>query len=109
MLAASAVVLVACGSGDSQGGSPGPERVSVTIKGDSVTPHAKPIEASVGQPIVLDVTSDRAAELHVHSSPEHEFEVAPGHNSYRFTLEQPGVVDVEEHQTEDLVLRITVK
>jgi len=84
-------------------------RVPVTIKGDTVTPQSKQLDVSVGQPIVLDVTSNRNGELHVHSSPEHEFEVAPGHSTYQFTLKQPGVVDVEEHVSEDLVLRITVK
>jgi hypothetical protein len=103
--------LTACGSGssDGQGRAHSAVRVPVTIEGDSVTPQSKPINVSVGQPIELDVTSDRNGELHVHSSPEHEFEVAPGHSTYRFTLKQPGVVDVEEHVSDDLVLRITVK
>jgi hypothetical protein len=104
-----ALALTGCGSSDTSGGSRSTVRVLVTIKNDSVTPQAKPIQVSIDQPIVLDVTSNRNGELHVHSSPEHEFEVAPGHSTYRFTLNQPGVVDVEEHMSDDLVLRITVK
>ena len=105
-----AFALAGCGSGsDGSSGSHTPEHVKVTIKGDSVTPQSKAINASVGQPIVLDVTSNRNGELHVHSSPEHEFEVAPGHSKYTFTLQQPGLVDVEEHVSNVLVLRITVQ
>lgn len=84
------------------------KKVAVTVKGSTVSPTAEPITVSVGQPVELDVTADRAGELHVHSSPEHEFPFQPGKSTFRFTLNQPGTVIVEEHVSGDLVLKILV-
>ena len=85
------------------------KKVAVTVMGNDVTPSAKPMTISVGQPVELDVTADRAGQLHVHSSPEHEFSFQPGTSTFRFTLNQPGTVIVEEHESGDLVLKILVK
>jgi plastocyanin len=85
------------------------KRIAVTVKGDQVTPAAEPITISVGQKVELDVTSDRDGVLHVHSSPEHEFDFKPGKSTFSFTLDQPGTVIVEEHVTDALVLKILVR
>ena len=61
------------------------------------------IDASTGEPVTLRITSDRAAELHVHALPEQEIEVAKGESTVEITVENPGLVDVEER-----VLRIPV-
>jgi len=116
---APAVALVGCspssGSSDhstsasGESGSKATKKIAVTVNGDTVTPAAEPVTVAVGQPVELDVTSDRDGELHVHSSPEHEFEFKPGKSSFRFTLDQPGTVVVEEHVTDALVLKILVK
>jgi plastocyanin len=84
-------------------------KVDVTVKGDSVTPAAKAMTIAVGDTVELDVEADRSGELHVHSTPEHEFEFDAGTSTFKFTLDQPGTVDVEEHVSESLVLRILVK
>jgi len=53
----------------------------------------------VGQPIVFEVDSDAADQLHVHSHPEHEFTVEPKPGqSFQFTFDVPGNVDVELHE-----------
>ena len=118
-VAALAVAVTGCstssGSSDhstsasGQSGSKSTKKIAVTVDGDTVTPAAEPVTISVGQPVELDVTSDRDGELHVHSSPEHEFEFKPGKSTFRFTLDQPGTVDVEEHVSDALVLKILVK
>lgn len=122
VLSAIVLLLAGCGGEDASpsdsGSSPGAsasatntsaEVIDVTIKGDEVTPVAEKVNVGLGQPVKLKVTSDRAAELHVHSDPEHEFEVKPGKHTYAFTLDTPGVVDVEEHESDSLVLRIVVE
>ncbi len=49
--------------------------VDITISGGNVTPTNAEFKAKVGQPIRLRVNSDAADELHVHSVPDHTFQV----------------------------------
>ncbi|WP_308205943.1 hypothetical protein, partial [Mycolicibacterium gadium] len=51
--------------------------VEITIAKGAVTPTNATLSAKVNQPITLRVTSDADDELHVHSTPDHEFEVKP--------------------------------
>ena len=80
----------------------------ITIGPDSVTPIAEQLDLAVDAPLILDITSSRAAELHVHSSPEQEIEVKPGHKTVELTFDKPGTVDVEEHESGSLILRVLV-
>ena len=103
------------GSGDGAGSSPGGSGgtaastdVAVTVDGDTVSPTNKQLEIGVGDTVTLHVTADRAGELHVHSSPEQELEFEKGETDLPITLDKPGSVDVEEHASEALVLRILV-
>ncbi len=83
--------------------------VEVTIEGDTVSPMAEAVELGVGEPLVLDVTSDRTGELHVHSNPEQSYTVEPGSQTFEIVLYKPGQVDIEEHGSHALVLRVLVK
>jgi plastocyanin len=83
--------------------------VEVTIKGDSVTPVAQSVEVGVGEPVVLDITSDRAGELHAHSVPEQTVQVKEGRQTVEMTFERPGQVDIEEHGAHALVVRVLVR
>ena len=84
--------------------------VDVMIKGGNVTPTNEQLEAAVNQPIILRVDSDVADELHVHSNPEHTFKVEakPG-QSFQFTVNVPGKVDVEMHQLKKTIATIAVQ
>jgi sporulation-control protein spo0M len=89
-----------------------PERliVDVTIKGGQVTPTNEQLQAKVGDPIVVHVDSDAADQLHVHSNPEHTFNVEPkSGQSFQFTVAVPGKVDVELHQLNRTIASITVQ
>lgn len=89
---------------------PTPLVIDIVIEGGDVTPTNVAREAAVGQPIELRVDSDSADELHVHSTPEHTFDVGVGPDqSYRFTVEMPGRVDVELHQLHKTVATIQVR
>jgi hypothetical protein len=131
-LTATALLLAACGgsngSGDAAGSSAAapamtgapqmsdqqapPERVivDVTIKAGQVTPTNEQLQAKVGDPIVVRVDSDAADQLHVHSNPEHTFDVEPkSGQSFQFTVAVPGKVDVDLHQLNRTIATITVQ
>jgi hypothetical protein len=131
LLAVAAAVLVAagCGTSDNQytppvpPESPGnpsqlpdqqapPDRLTirVSIAGDQVNPVNEQLQGTIGQPIVIEVSSDVADELHVHSTPEHTFKVEPkSGQSFQFTVDVPGTVDVELHKLNKTIATIQVR
>jgi plastocyanin len=84
--------------------------VDITISNGAVTPANAEFEAKVGQPITFRVTSDAADELHVHSVPDHEFEVAAKPDqTFQFSVDVPGQVEVELHKLDRTVATIQVQ
>ena len=81
----------------------------MTIRGGSVEPLAQSLKAEVGETVTLGITSDRAGELHVHSTPEQYEEFGAGRSKVEMTFDKPGAVDVEEHESGALVLRVLVQ
>jgi hypothetical protein len=84
--------------------------VGITIAGGTVTPTNATLQAKLDEPITLRVDSDVADELHVHSVPDHEFEVrvATG-QSFEFTVDVPGSVAIELHHLNRTVATIQVR
>jgi hypothetical protein len=83
--------------------------IDVTIAGGTVTPTNAQAQAVAGRPIVLAVSSDVVDELHVHSVPEHTFDVdARPDQQFEFTVDVPGRVDVELHDLHRTVVTIEV-
>jgi plastocyanin len=102
-------LLAGCGGDDgSADGKAASTDVDVTVDGDTISPTNEQLEIAVGDTVTLHVTADRSGELHVHSSPEQELEFEKGETDLPITLDKPGAVDVEEHASETLVLRILV-
>jgi hypothetical protein len=85
------------------------DAIAVEIKGDEVEPRGKRVKVGVGEEITLHVESDRPAELHVHSSPEQTLKAPKGETMLTLTVDTPGVVDVEEHDTGIVVLQLEVR
>ncbi|MBV9513816.1 MAG: hypothetical protein JO280_07230 [Mycobacteriaceae bacterium] len=82
----------------------------VTIANGQVTPTNATWQGKVGQPVTVRVTSDAADELHVHSSPDHEFEVAAAPNqTFTFTVDVPGSVEIELHKLDKTVATLQVQ
>jgi heme/copper-type cytochrome/quinol oxidase subunit 2 len=100
---------VACGGSTNQ--PPAAAVVlDVTIAKGQVTPTNATLGAKVGQPITLRVTSDATDELHVHSSPDHKFQVAAAPNqTFQFTVDVPGNVEVELHHLDRTIATIQVQ
>jgi type IV secretory pathway VirB10-like protein len=83
--------------------------LEVEVEGDEVKPVAEQIDLAVGQRLTITVQSNRAGELHVHSDPEHTFEFGAGTETFRLTVDTPGSVDIEEHESDALVARLLVR
>lgn len=103
--------LVACGGAPKSGQPSGPGLVvNVTIAKGQVTPSNATLQAKVSQPITLHVTSDAVDELHVHSVPDHKFQVAAAANqTFQFSVDVPGNVDVELHHLDRTIATIQVR
>ncbi len=93
------------GAADSAGGtgsgSEQPATISIVEKDGSITPDdGHVIDVDKGQDVQLVVTTDAADEIHVHSIPEHEFEVEAGADSEKlpeFSIDTPGRFIIESH------------
>lgn len=84
--------------------------IDVVIEAGQVTPTNQQLRASVNEPIVVRVASDATDELHVHSTPEHTFAVGIGPaQTFQFTVEVPGRVDVELHTLHKTIATIQVQ
>jgi hypothetical protein len=105
------LALVSCGSAPKSGQPPGAGLVvNVTIAKGQVTPSNATLQAKVSQPITLHVNSDAVDELHVHSVPDHKFPVAVAANqTFQFTVDVPGNVDVELHHLDRTIATIQVR
>jgi hypothetical protein len=110
--------LTACGGGDdadppatTQSSSNEGDSVAVTVtrEGDSFTPNGERVELSVDQTLVLTVTADEAGEMHVHSTPEQEIAYEAGTSEHEITIDRPGVVEVESHEPDTVVLQLEVR
>ena len=101
--------LVACGGSTNQ--PPAAAVVlDVTIARGQVTPTTATLGAKVGRPITVRVTSDAIDELHVHSSPDHKFQVAAAPNqTFQFKVDVPGTVEVELHHLDRTIATIQVQ
>lgn len=122
-LAAVAVTLAtlslatACGdeekpesSGGSSGGATKAKVIDVTFDGDTVTPNGERVEVAAGQDVELDVTADAPGEIHVHSSPEQELEYGAGESTLTIKgIDQPGIVEVESHALEQVIVQLEVR
>jgi hypothetical protein len=80
----------------------------IRIRGDQVMPSAKRVDLGTGERLLVTVRSDRAGELHVHSSPEQELAFSKGTSVVDIVVETPGIVEVEEHESGAVILRLYV-
>jgi hypothetical protein len=108
--------LTACGSDGTSTSSSNPsaststvQKLAITVKGGSVSPTNKRVEVAVDKPLTLTITADAPGELHLHSSPEQHIEFTAGTTTKTVTLKVPGVVELEDHATDQLIAQLEVK
>ena len=87
-----------------------PLTIPITIAGGKVTPNGEKVTAALGQPVVLQVTSDEADEIHAHTGGDgYELEVPAGQpTTGTFTPSQPGSFEVESHHLEKVIVVLNV-
>lgn len=111
------VSLTGCAGGPNAGSSPTTTpstqshkgvSLDLTVKGDSITPNGERLAVGTGEPVTLHVRADRSGGFHVHSTPEQQLEFHKGRTTIRFSVDKPGLVDVEEHQSGLVVLQLEV-
>jgi len=106
------VALSGCGTDDGSEGDRGsdePVVVQITFENGEVEPNGERIEVEAGQPIDLEVTADEPGELHIHSDPEQEIPYEAGTETIEIQIERPGVVAVESHDLDQVIVQLEVK
>jgi hypothetical protein len=109
------LALTGCSSGSGSSGSSGSSdggkagtTVHITIKGGKVTPNGDRVTAAVGKPIMLHIEADKAGQIHVHSTPEQEISFPKGASMKTLTIDKPGIVDVEDHALDQVIVQLQV-
>lgn len=92
-----------------KGSHPSGQSIEITIHHGRVTPDGKRVQVDVGTPLTLVIDADAPGELHVHGSPEQQVEYPAGRSRAQLTLDQPGLVDVESHTLDRLVVQLEVR
>lgn len=98
----------ACGE-DERTASDEPVVVEITVEGGTVTPSGERVEVAAGQPVDLEVTADEPGTLHVHSDPEQEFSYEAGTTTFEIQVDRPGVVEVESHELDKVIVQLEVR
>jgi len=85
------------------------KRFALTLRGGELVSGPRRIEVSKGDRVVITVTSDRPAKLHLHGY-DIERDVAPGRPA-RFAFEAAieGSFEIESHTTGEHIARVEVR
>jgi plastocyanin len=110
VVAAAALVATGCSSSNGPGGGTGkPVTVAITEHNGTISPSGDTVPVGTGVKVTFVVTSDAADEIHVHSEPDHEFEVKPGaKQTFSFTIDTPGTYEVESHHLNVVIIKLQV-
>lgn len=82
--------------------------VSVQVSGGRVQPGLQTTKLKVGQTVTITATSDVADSIHVHGY-DKTLDLPPGQSaSVSFVADVKGVFEVETHETELLVAKLSV-
>jgi len=106
---------VACGDDSDNPGSSGtdaePKVIKVRFKDGEVTPNGDRIDVAVGQEVEFIVAADEPGEIHVHSEPEeHELVYEEGEEEFPpLVFDQAGVIEVESHNLEQVIVQLEVR
>ena len=101
--------LAACGEDDAPAsGTDEPVVIEVSFADGDVDPKGDRIQVGVGQEIVFDITADEAGELHAHTTEELTLDYPAGESEQTMVVDQPGVVEVESHDIDQIIVQLQV-
>lgn len=83
--------------------------LEVRVAGGEVSPNGQRVRIGVGEELTITFDADVPGELHVHSTPEQYVKYAAGSSKSTLSIEMPGVVDVEDHETGVVVAQLEVR
>lgn len=111
-LVAAALTLTGCSedpdTGSKETADAPTETVKISITDEGVTPLGERIEFPRGVSVPIEITADREGTLHVHSEPEQELEFIDGVTAHDLTIDRPGIVEVELHEPDVVVVQLKV-
>jgi len=108
--------LAACG--DDDGGSSGaacedskePAKiVKIRFADGKVTPNGDRVEVVKCQTVDFIVAADEEGEIHIHSDPEQEIAYEKGEKSFKVAFDKPGLVEVESHDLDQVIVQLEIK
>lgn len=102
-------LLAGCGEDEPDPGTSAPDAIEITFSDGSVSPQGERVEVEAGEEVELVVKADEPGGLHIHTQPEQELEYGAGTTNLTLTIDEPGVVDVEAHELEIVVVQLEVR
>jgi hypothetical protein len=115
VMAFSLAGISACGDDGDGGGSADctndadPKIVKIRFADGDVTPSGDRVEVEVCQQVQFIVAADEAGEIHIHSDPEQELAYEEGEKKYDVAFDKPGVIEVESHDLDQVIVQLEVK
>ena len=114
LVAAGLLALTGCGSDDdTTNGDTGEQTgdqqtIELTLTDDEIAPMGERVNVEAGEPITFEITADHEGSVHVHSDPEHSLDYTDGTTTHEITLDRPGVVEVEIHDPDVILVQLAV-
>ena len=105
------VVFPAASSSASSPSASNTMTIDITIANGKTTPSGEKINVSVGEKVILNVTSDIDDEVDAHiGGPGYELEVKAGTPAKgEFTVDSPGSFEVESHHLEKIIVILNAR
>lgn len=89
--------------------TPGVRTIAIELADGKVSPSGSRVDLSKGEPFVLDITSDRDDEVHVHGF-DKEIEVRAGKRvKVEMVADRTGRYEVESHHPELLIVVLQIR
>lgn len=86
-----------------------PTVVEIEFADGAVTPQGERIEVDAGDPIDLEVTADEPGELHLHTESDQALAYGEGTETFEIQIDRPGVVVVESHELDQVVVQFEAR
>ncbi|WKN46625.1 hypothetical protein [Nocardioides sp. Arc9.136] len=83
--------------------------LDVRVRGANIEPNGASLDLAVGETLTLAFDADRSGELHVHSRPEQVIPFQAGTSTVELAVDNPGAVDIEEHDTGIVIAQLEVR